>query len=129
MNEPRDAVLPTEVIMPVRLALVVTVPAVSPEAVPVMLVPTRVDGVPRLGVTRVGEFENTKFPAVPVSSVSIAASSAEVSIDVDDTLLLKVVQFAPVRQPCIPAVAVSQLSVLVAQVSPVPSEIRVDGVL
>ena len=46
---------PVEVTIPVKLALVVTLPAVRPEAVPVMLVPTRVEGVPRLGVVRVGE--------------------------------------------------------------------------
>ena len=50
-----EAALPTEVTSPVRFALVVTLPAVSPEAVPVMLVPTSVDGVPRFGVVSVGE--------------------------------------------------------------------------
>ncbi len=39
VNEPSDAAFPTEVIMPVRLALVVTVPAVNPEAVPVSEAP------------------------------------------------------------------------------------------
>jgi hypothetical protein len=38
---------PTEVASPVKLALVVTVPAVKPEAVPVMLVPTNAAGVPK----------------------------------------------------------------------------------
>ena len=37
---------PTEVTSPVRLALVVTLPAVKPEAVPVMFVPTNAEGVP-----------------------------------------------------------------------------------
>ena len=55
VNEPSEASLPTLVTIPVRLALVVTLPAVSPEAVPVMLVPTRVEGVPRLGVVKTGE--------------------------------------------------------------------------
>jgi hypothetical protein len=49
--------LPVEVIGPVRLALVVTVPAVKPAAVPVTLVITPADGVPRFGVTKVGEAE------------------------------------------------------------------------
>ena len=66
---------PTEVTSPIKLALVVTLPAVRPEAVPVMLVPTRVEGVPRSGVTRVGEFENTKL-LVPVSSVTVEARLA-----------------------------------------------------
>jgi hypothetical protein len=54
---------------PVKLALVVTLPAVKPEAVPVMFVPTNADGVPKAGVTRVGEVAKTKEP-VPVSSVT-----------------------------------------------------------
>lgn len=48
-------------------------PEVNPLPVPVMFVPTRVDGVPRLGVTRVGEVAKTAAP-VPVSSVSEVAS-------------------------------------------------------
>lgn len=39
--------------------------AVSPVAVPVILVPTRVEGVPRAGVTSVGEVALTS-PPVPV---------------------------------------------------------------
>ena len=59
--------LPVDVTSPVRFAFVVTVPAVKPAAVPVMLVPTKVLGVPRFGVTKVGEVANTARP-VPVSS-------------------------------------------------------------
>lgn len=69
VNEPKDVALPTEVTAPVRLALVVTLPAVRPAAVPVMFVPTKVDGVPRFGVTNVGLVAKTKAP-VPVSSVT-----------------------------------------------------------
>ncbi len=69
VNDPKEAALPTEVTMPVRLALVVTVPAVRPAAVPVMFVPTRADGVPRAGVTRVGLFDKTTAP-VPVEVVT-----------------------------------------------------------
>ena len=61
---------------PVKLALVVTVPAVRPAAVPVMLVPTRVDGVPKFGVVSVGEVLKTATP-VPVSSVREFKSEAE----------------------------------------------------
>jgi len=43
--------LPTDVTSPVKLALVVTLPAVRPAAVPVMFVPTRAVGVPSAGVT------------------------------------------------------------------------------
>jgi hypothetical protein len=58
----RVAALPTEVASPVRLALVVTLPAVSPAAVPVIFVPTRAEGVPKAGVTRVGLVANTTAP-------------------------------------------------------------------
>ena len=60
---------PTEVTSPVRLAFVVTLPAVNPAAVPVILVPTKADGVPKLGVTKVGELDNTLLP-VPVEVVT-----------------------------------------------------------
>ena len=60
-------VFPTEVTSPVRLALVVTLPAVRPEAVPVMLVPTKAEGVPKAGVTSVGEVDKTT-PPVPVEA-------------------------------------------------------------
>ena len=56
---------PTEVTAPVKLALVVTLPAVSPDAVPVIFVPTRADGVPSAGVTSVGLVARTLLP-VPV---------------------------------------------------------------
>ena len=49
-------------------------------AVPVMFVPTRAVGVPSAGVTSVGEVANTKAP-VPVSSVTAAASCAEVAVN------------------------------------------------
>lgn len=49
----------------------VAVPAVRLAAVPEILVPTRADGVPRLGVTKVGDVENTRLvvvvPVVPVA--------------------------------------------------------------
>ena len=47
---------------------------------PVAFVSVADDGVPRAGVTKVGEFENTSAP-LPVSSPTIAASSADVSIN------------------------------------------------
>ena len=78
--------LPVEVTSPVKLALVVTVlakvavaafpPMLSAAAVPVILVPTKVLGVPRFGVTRVGLVANTARP-VPVSSDSAPAKPAE----------------------------------------------------
>ena len=78
VNEPSEVALPTEVTAPVKLALVVTLPAVKPAAVPVMFVPTKALGVPNAGVTSVGLFANT-FAPVPVSSVRAAAKLAEVN--------------------------------------------------
>ena len=79
VNEPNDVALPTEVIAPVRFAFVVTLPAVSPAAVPVMFVPTSADGVPKAGVTKVGLVLNTNNP-VPVSSVIAARRFALVGL-------------------------------------------------
>ena len=76
MKEPRIAAFPVEVMCPVRLALVVTLPAVNPDAVPVMLVPTSADGVPRAGVTSVGEVPKTNAP-VPVSSLITPSNCAD----------------------------------------------------
>jgi hypothetical protein len=86
--------LPTEVTAPVRLALVVTCPAVKPEAVPVILVPTRADGVPNAGVTKVGEVANTLLP-VPVSSVRAVRNCKEVKDPREVALPTEVT--APVR--------------------------------
>jgi hypothetical protein len=93
LNEPKDVALPTEVTAPVKLALVVTLPAVRPEAVPVMFVPTKADGVPRAGVTKVGLLANTKAPD-PVSSVTAEAKLA------DDGVPKKVA--TPVPKPLTP---------------------------
>ncbi len=51
MNDPNDVALPTEVTAPVRFALVVTFPAVSPAAVPVQFVKVPLVGVPSTGDT------------------------------------------------------------------------------
>lgn len=64
---------PIELISPVKFALVVTVPAVRPAAVPVIFVPTRADGVHNAGVMSVGLVANTADP-LPVSSVMAVAS-------------------------------------------------------
>jgi hypothetical protein len=79
LNEPNEVAFPTEVTAPVKLALVVTLPAVRPEAVPVMFVPTKADGVPKAGVTKVGEFAKTKAP-LPVSSDTAEAKFAELGV-------------------------------------------------
>ena len=62
MNEPNDVAFPTEVIAPVKLAFVVTFPAVNPDAVPVQFVKIPDVGVPSNGVTKVGDVAKTKAP-------------------------------------------------------------------
>ena len=65
-----------------------TVPLMLIEAVPVKLVTTPLAGVPRAGVTSVGEVANTREPE-PVSSVTAEARFAEVGV------ARKVATFAP----------------------------------
>jgi hypothetical protein len=69
LKDPNDVAFPTEVTTPVKLAFVVTVPAVKPAAVPVIFVPTNALGVPSAGVTSVGDVDNTTEP-VPVEVVT-----------------------------------------------------------
>ena len=78
--------LPTDVTSPVRLAFVVTVPAVSPAAVPVMFVPTKAEGVPSAGVTSVGLVARTTLPE-PV----VAALEAEVTNSLPFTVRVEIV--------------------------------------
>ncbi len=66
MNEPPEAG---------ALAVAALPPMLKPEAVPVLFVPTKVEGVPKLGVTNVGLLANT-FAPEPVSSVKAAAKFA-----------------------------------------------------
>ena len=74
--------LPTDVTTPVRLALVVTVPAVKEAAVPVMFVPTKALGVPKAGDTKVGLVASTTLP-VPVDPVNVGAwAAAPVPVEV-----------------------------------------------
>ena len=82
VNEPNEVALPTEVTAPVRLALVVTLPAVRPAAVPVMFVPTRAEGVPSAGVTNVGDVDITTLP-VPVMALDTKFLDASVNTATD----------------------------------------------
>lgn len=75
----------------------------------------------------VGAVPNTRAPE-PVSSVTSAATSAEVLRALDAMRPLNEVQSAAVIHPCTEPDAVSQLSVFALQVRPVPSVIRTDGV-
>jgi len=113
------SVLSTTVTVLARVAVAALPPILSPLAVPVMFVPTRAEGVPSAGVTSVGEVPNTRDPD-PVSSVMRDASFAEVSSEVDEILLLKMVQSDAVRHPKTALVAVLQVIALTERVRPVP---------
>jgi len=82
---------PTDVTSPVKLAFVVTVPAVSPAAVPVMFVPSKKLGVPRFGVTSVGLLDSTTFvvpvdvvtPVPPLATNNVPATVTAPVVEVD----------------------------------------------
>jgi hypothetical protein len=121
LNEPNEVALPVEVIAPVKLALVVTFPAVKPAAVPVMFVPTSADGVPSAGVTSVGLVANTAAPE-PVSSVKAPARLAE--LNEPNTVALPVEVIAPVKLALV--VTLPAVSPVAVPVMFVPT--RADGV-
>ena len=128
---------PTDVIGPVKFALVVTLEAVKAVAVPVMFVPTNADGVPSAGVTKVGDVANTAEP-VPVSSVNAVAKFAEVNEPRDAAFptvtLLAVkavavpVMFVPTNADGVPSAGVTNVGLFdnttfvvpVEEVTPVP---------
>jgi hypothetical protein len=73
---------PVDVTSPVRFALVMTVPAVRPRAVPVRFVATPETGVPSAGPTSVGPLVRTTEP-VPLDPVNEGGFVAEpVPVDV-----------------------------------------------
>jgi hypothetical protein len=76
VNAPKVAALPEEVMCPVKFALVVTFPAVKPDAVPVTLVITPLVGVPNNGTVNVLVPVNVCVPANVATVASIAISSA-----------------------------------------------------
>lgn len=86
------AALPTDVTSPVRLAFVVTFPAVNPEAVPVMLVPVRDEGVPPAPLNKTGA------PAVP-TLIASAAPTPVPSPVIEPTAGVTVVLLAAVISP------------------------------
>ena len=76
-NSEEDVAASTEILLVVYTPLV-TAPAVKLAAVPDTFVITPLAGVPRAGVTNVGEVANTAEPE-PVSLVNAVASCAEVN--------------------------------------------------
>ena len=130
MNDPSEAALPTEVTAPVKLALVVTLPAVRPAAVPVMFVPTSADGVPKAGVTNVGELLRTTLvvpvlvvtPVPPFRTGNAVPDSPIASVPVvviGEPEMLKNVGTVAATDVTVP------VPVIVVQVGiPVPAEVR-----
>jgi hypothetical protein len=96
------------VIGPVRFAFVVTFPAVSPEAVPVRFVATPDDGVPRAGVTRVGEVDKTTLP-VPVDVVTPVPPFATGSVPVTPVVKGKPVRFVATPDAGVPNAGVTSV--------------------
>ena len=74
VKAPNTAAFPTEVTWPVKLALVVTFPAVNPEAVPVKLVATPDAGVPSAGVVDQGSIYAPEYTAAGSAAGPAAAA-------------------------------------------------------
>lgn len=115
-----DVVLPTDITGPERFALVVTLPAVRPEAVPVMFVPTRADGVPKSGVVRDGDVASTTVEPEPVVvapaiAVPLPARTGAL-MDVERVMAGVVLAFATV-----PAIPLAETTLTLVTV-PVPGE-------
>jgi hypothetical protein len=96
------------------VAVVAFPPIDNAEAVPVMFVPTRVVGVPKFGVTKVGLVANTAAPD-PVSSLTAVANCAEV-IGPNDIVFV-----APTTPTEIPVPAATKVCVK-AKLKLVPSQ-------
>jgi hypothetical protein len=121
LNEPSDAALPTEVTAPVKLAFVVTLPAVRPDAVPVMFVPTNALGVPNAGVTNVGLVDNTTLPD-PVEVVTPVPPCKTVKAVVRPVIEV-MSEFAPL------AAALKLVLALAAVEAPVPPSATAKSVM
>ena len=112
VNDPSEAALPTEVIAPVKLALVVTVPAVRPAAVPVRLVATPEDGVPR------APLKVTKAPAVPTltpRAVATPVPKPEIPVETG-----RPVPLVKVMAEGVPRLGVVKTGLVVYATTPVP---------
>src|SRR4051812_179047 len=79
---------------PVRLALVVTEPAVRPEAVPVMLVPMRVEGVPKSGVVKVIP-ANVRAPELRFKATAVVPMKVEEELAALSPVLVPETEEAP----------------------------------
>ena len=112
VNEPSEAALPTEVTIPVRLALVVTFPAVRPEAVPVRLVAT-----PELGVPSAPPLV-TNDPAVPMFTPR--AVKTPVPAPVSPVLIGRPVPLVRVTADGVPKFGVVKTGEVVYATTPVP---------
>lgn len=123
----RVVALPTDVTSPVRLALVVTLPAVSPDAVPVIFVPTRAEGVPSAGVTSVGEVLRTTLP-VPVLVTTPVPPLATASVPASVIVPVLVIGPPEVVSPVVPPDTATDVTVplpdTVAHDVAVPSVVR-----
>ena len=99
-------------------SVLVAVPFMVRPVLPVP--PPMVEDALERNPARSGLPEKTRLPAVPVSSLTSMASSALVSIEVEETLPLKDAQSVVERHPCIEPLAVSQVSTPAEFKSPIP---------
>ena len=111
--------MPVEVTAPVRLALVVTLPAVRPAAVPVMFVPINALGVPSAGVTSVGLVDNTVEP-VPVLVVTPVPPLATGNVPVTPEPNGKPVALVNATDVGVPKRGVTSVGLVDSTVLPVP---------
>jgi len=119
LNDPSDVALPTLVTAPVRFALVVTLPAVKPAAVPVMFVPTKADGVPSAGVTRVGDVDKTTLPE-PVEVVTPVPPRNTVSVPVVPATIGSPVALVSVAEDGVPSAGVTRVGDVARTLLPKP---------
>ena len=111
--------------------MVVTLPAVKPDAVPVIFVPINAEGVPKAGVTSVGLVANTLAP-LPVSSVKAAAKLAEEGVaknvatfapkPLTPVLIGSPVALVKVAEVGVPKTGVIKVGLVESTTEPVPVE-------
>ena len=112
-----------------RVAVAALPPILKPAAVPVMLVPTKAEGVPSAGVTSVGLVAKTAEP-VPVSSVKAAAKLALEGVarnvatlvpkPLTPVLIGSPVQFVSVPEVGVPKIGVTSVGLVANTAEPVP---------
>jgi hypothetical protein len=104
----------------VALVAVAALPPIeSPEAVPVMFVPTKAEGVPNAGVTSVGELLNTTLP-VPVEVVTPVPPFNTGKVPVTPVVKGKPVALVRTPDVGVPNAGVTSVGLVARTTEPVP---------